>query len=173
MKKVVVVAALLLAGCGGDQVDGEGFAALKFGMTPEQLKPLGFLCGADAKICSQDNPPPAPGRASLFDKPVRLAVTLVGGTLTEIDITLPNYSEDELIALYQKTYGEPEECRFNNALGGTVEKHVWSAKNGATITVSKILDYGAAPDTSRLTSLTAFATYRDPTRSAEFKTHSC
>lgn len=174
MKRIVLALSLsfAIAACGTSVAD-DGFANLKYGMTSEQLRPFGFDCrGANAE-CDQSDPPPAAGRATLFEKPVRLSINMHEGRLSQINVMMQNYSDDEIIAMFANAYGDPSTCRFNNALAATVERHVWSASDGATITVSKILEYGAAPNMSRLSGTATSAIYRDPQQSADFKRKSC
>jgi hypothetical protein len=171
-RTLIFGAAVLLSACGQHPPE-DGFAALKYGMSTEQLKPLGFDCGANDGDCDQIQPPPSLGQGTIFDKPVRLAIQTDDGKLTQINVVVPNYSDDELIAMYTEAYGKPEICRFQNALAATVERAIWSASNGATITVSKILDYGAAPDLSGLAGLSSSAAYRGPEASKKFKAGSC
>ncbi|MCL6684100.1 hypothetical protein [Sphingomonas alba] len=170
MRVIVGVACLVLlsglAACKADP-QGDGFADIKYGMTPEQLKPLGFECDADEYSCKQDDPAPASARATLFEKPVRLSVQMTEGKVAAINVLLMDYTDDELIDLYDKAYGSSKVYRARNALAALVERHIWTADSGATIVVSKLLDHGAAPAVPTFGGYGTSAVYRSPLLSAQ------
>lgn len=172
MKRLALVAVLLLTSCGGNSVPTDGFGKVRYGMSVADLKQAGLTCQSDTE-CADDHPTADSGNDAPFSKPDRITANLTKNAVSSIDLMFLMYGDDEMVAAYSKAYGKPSICRYQNALAATVERAVWSASNGATITVSKILDYGAAPNLGGLTARSSSATYRDPDRSREFKSHSC
>lgn len=172
MKRWILLASLLLKSCGGDAVPKEGFADIKYGMSAKELKKAGFTCSSES-ACSADSPTVKLSTDFSFSKPDHVTANLTNGAVSSIDLIFLMYNEDETIASYTKAYGEPTICRYQNPLAATIERHVWSASSGATITVSKVLDYGVFSSLGGLTQGTSSATYRDANESKDFKSHSC
>lgn len=172
MKRLALAAVLLLTSCGGSSVPKDGFGKVRYGMTVAELKQAGLTCETETE-CLDDHPAADPGNETPFSKPDRITANLTKGAVSSIDLMFLMYGDDEMIAAYTKVYGKPAVCRYQNALAATVERNVWSASNGATITVSKVLDYGVSPNLGGLTARSSSATYRDPDQSRDFKSHSC
>lgn len=172
MKRLGVLAALLLASCGGNVVPNDGFGEVRYGMSADQLKQAGFTCETDIE-CSKEQSGSGSKDDLSFNKPDRIRTNLTNGAVSSIDLTFFTYSDEETIAAYTEAYGKADVCRFQNALGATIEHHIWSAKNEATITVSKILDYGFAPNMSSLSARMSSATYRAPDESRKFEAERC
>lgn len=172
MKRLVLLAALLLTACGSTPIPDDGYGEVKFGMSLSDLTQAGFACESETE-CEKDRIGPGSMDEPLFNKPDSVKANLTNGAVTSIALWFRSYSDDETIAAYTEAYGKPAVCRFQNVMGATVEHHIWSAKNGASITVSKILDYGFAPNTGGLTSRMSNATYRDAERSRAFEAQMC
>lgn len=150
----------------------DGYGEVKYGMSSNDLKQAGFACDTETE-CEKDRSAGGSKDEPSFNKPDSVKANLINGAVTSIDLWFRTYSDDETIDAYTKAYGKPAVCRFQNIMGATVEHHIWSAKNDATISVSKILDYGFAPNTGGLTSRMSSATYRDAERSRAFESQMC
>lgn len=172
MKRLGLLAVLLLAACGGTPMPEDGFGEVKYGMSSDDLKRAGFTCETETE-CEKDRSSGGSKDDPIFTKPDKVTANLTNGAVTSIDLWFRSYSDDETISAYTEAYGEPAVCRFQNVLGATVEHHIWSAGSGASITVSKILDYGFAPNTGGLTSRMSTATYRDAEQSRTFEAERC
>lgn len=170
MKCVAVLAALVLAAC-GKSVPSDGVADVKFGMSSDDLKRTGFTC--ETERCSREPSRVAAKDDIPFNKPDTIRANLVKGVVTSIVLYFQLYSYDEIIAAYSKSYGDAYVCRFRNVSTATIEDHVWTAKNGATITVSKILDYGVLPNLGWGPSSGSAATYRDANETKAFRADRC
>lgn len=170
MKRLGVAAAcVLLAACGESFPTG-GYGDLHYGMTADELQSLGFTCSPSE--CTKDDVAALPDGPK-FGSLARASAQLVNGRMQSLDLMSLTYNDDEMVGLYRDAYGSPETCRFRNALGANIEKNVWTAEDGSTATISKILDYGVAVNTSGLTGGSSSISYRDAQESSRFKSVSC
>lgn len=163
------MACFLLASCGKSLPDG-GYGNLRYGMDETELMALGFSCSSSE--CERGD------FAAIADGPkfgpvVRASAELTNGSMNSFTLFSSTYSDDEMAELYEGAYGSPEVCRFRNGLGANVEKLVWTAGDGSTATISRILDYGAAIDLSGIGGRSSHVNYRDSQESARFAAVSC
>ncbi|MCD1589817.1 hypothetical protein K7H13_03445 [Qipengyuania citrea] len=166
---MAIMACMMLASCGKSLPEG-GYGDIRYGMTEAELMAQGFACSSSE--CERDDVA-AIGDGPKFGTVARASAQLANGRVNSFDLMSLTYNEDEMVELYQDAYGSPEICRFNNALGANVEKLVWTAGDGSTATISKILDYGAAIDMSGLSGRSSSIVYRDAQESSRFKSVSC
>jgi hypothetical protein len=170
MKRVAFFAFILLSACGGSSVPAGGYGKIGYGMSKSDLEKLGLTCQS-ATECSGDDFVADHDTSVPFGRADRVTANLSKGRVTSVDAIFLNYDYDELIDAYEKAYGKAFVCRHSNMLAAKIERHVWTASNGATVDVSKILDYGVA--TSLSGSHSSSATYREASESAGFKSKSC
>lgn len=125
--------AISVASC-SSPVPTDGFKDLKYGMTLEQLKAVGFDCKPDESMCMEVSGVEGP-RRTLFGKEATVYPATKEGILVSIDVGIPTTTA-ELISLFSEELGEPKSFTYESFIGQS-EKTYWlsGSKQSAVVII--------------------------------------
>lgn len=172
-KKLALLIALTLAGgCGNTAVPDTGSLEAPLGASATHLVKNGFTC-SDSECRRESERYVGPLDDPAAAKPSVVKVELSDGVASVVTETYLDQSDDAAITLLTEKYGEPQLCRYRNALMAEIEFYVWKARSGSTVSVSKIANYGMAMNLGGLSAGVSSIEYRDTQRSDEFWSERC
>ena len=134
---VLLIICGAITACSG-RVPTNGFKDLRYGMSLDELRTLGFDCQATDYYCQRQASDDE--RYTLFGKEASVGVDTANGRLVAISVSI-DMPSDELISLYTQEFGEPQTFTYPS-LGGQSERYYWHSGDRAAISVTRSVTGG-------------------------------